>query len=82
MKKSKLTFIALLISLIAAICVSVYILMNKKNSDKDSDDFSSISEDDYIDDLDIPEFSEDPAEGDKTPAKIRRGYIPIRLNRD
>lgn len=80
MKKSKITSIAVIVSVLTAACMLAYFLINILG--RDSDDPSRIGEADYFDDLDIPEIPDTPVKEDKAPAKVRRGYIPIRLGRE
>jgi len=85
MKKSKITLIAVLAGAAAIACILICFLMNRRDKDSnapDDDLFSSAGETDYLDDPDAPVIADIPEKEEKPSAKVRRGYIPIRLGRE
>lgn len=81
MKKSKLAFMAAIFGLAAAACILIFVFINRQKEDDGYDPEESLQpgeDPDYLDDLDAPEI---PEREETISAKVRRGYIPIRLGR-
>ena len=81
MKKSNLVFTAVIAGIAAAVCILVFVFINRQKGNEGYDpagSFPAGEDPDYLDDLDAPEL---PEKEEKIPAKVRRGYIPIRLGR-